>query len=45
MHMQFLDTAVVVCKSERQGSKKAEGRWGSASLGVKTLRVIRLRNR
>jgi hypothetical protein len=36
--MQFLDAAVVVCKSEHQGVKKAkEGAWDSASLGAKTL--------
>jgi hypothetical protein len=39
MHVQFLGTAVVVCKSEHQGFKKAkEKTWDSASLGAKTLR-------
>jgi hypothetical protein len=37
--MQFLGMAVVVCKSEHQGLKKAEGRtWDSSNLGEKTLR-------
>jgi hypothetical protein len=34
MHMQFLDMAAVVCKSEHPGFKKAKERtWDSASLG------------
>jgi hypothetical protein len=39
MHIQFLGMAVVVCKSEHQGIKKAKERiWKSASLRAKTLR-------
>jgi hypothetical protein len=34
MQMQFLGVAVVVCKSEHQGLKKAKERtWDSTSLG------------
>jgi hypothetical protein len=44
MHMQFLGMAVVVCKSEHQGFKKAKERaWGSTCLGAKTLREIMLK--
>jgi hypothetical protein len=42
--MQFLDMAVVVCKSEKRSFKKAKERtWDSASLGAKTLREIILK--
>jgi hypothetical protein len=45
MHMQFLGVAVVVCKSEHLGFKKAKERtWDSASLGAKSLRDIMLKN-
>jgi hypothetical protein len=39
MHIQFLGVAVVVCKSEHQGFKKAKERtWDGTSLGAKILR-------
>jgi hypothetical protein len=44
MHTQFVGAAVVVCKSEHRGCKKAKERtWHSASLGAKTLREIMLK--
>jgi hypothetical protein len=42
--MQFLGAAVVGCKSEHRGFKKAKQRtWDSANLRAKTLRAIMLK--